>query len=219
VTPNDIILLGAPGAGKGTQAKLLAGELRILHISTGDILRAAVAAGTSLGKAAQAYMDRGDLVPDDLMVDLVAERLHHEDCARGVLLDGFPRTLAQAQALTRVIAEAGRGEPAALAIEVSEDELVRRLSARRTCRACGGTFGVESLPESGACRKCGGEMYQRADDAPEAVAQRLRVYAAQTAPVLGYYRERGSLLCVDGVGSVGEIAERALSALKERRAG
>ena len=214
-----VILLGAPGAGKGTQAKLLVGELHILHISTGDILRAAVAAGTSLGKAAQAYMDRGDLVPDDLMVDLVAERLQHEDCATGVLLDGFPRTVAQAQALSKVLAEAGRGEAVALAIEVPEDELVRRLSARRTCRGCGGTFGVESLPESGACLKCGGETYQRADDAPEAVAQRLRVYAAQTAPVLDYYQERSSLLSVDGVGSVEEIAGRALAALRGRRAG
>ncbi|MBM3472136.1 MAG: adenylate kinase [Armatimonadetes bacterium] len=219
MTPSDIILLGAPGAGKGTQAKLLAGDLQILHISTGDILRAAVAAGTSLGKAAQAYMDRGDLVPDDLMVDLVAERLQHEDCAKGVLLDGFPRTVAQAQALTRVMAEAGRGEPAALAIEVPEDELVRRLSARRTCRGCGETFPVEALPANGACPKCGGETYQRVDDAPEAVGQRLRVYAAQTAPVLEYYRERGSLLSVEGVGSVEEIAGRALAALKGRRAG
>ena len=216
----DVILLGAPGAGKGTQAKLLSQELGILHISTGDILRGAVAAGTPLGKAAREYMDRGDLVPDDLMVDLVADRLGREDCAAGVLLDGFPRTLPQAEALASVLGTMARGEGVALAIDVPDEELVRRLSSRRTCRACAGTFSLDSLPaETSDCPQCGGELYQRADDAPEAVAQRLRVYAAQTKPLLDYYQERGRLIRVNGVGTIEEIAGRALAALRTEGAG
>jgi len=209
----DVILLGAPGAGKGTQAKLLSQELGILHISTGDILRAAVAAGTPLGRSAQAYMDRGDLVPDEVIVGLVGDRLQEADCADGVLFDGFPRTLPQAEALTRVLAEQGRAEPKVLAIEVGEEELVRRLSGRRTCRTCAGIFSLEALSGATACPKCGGELYQRADDAAESVAQRLRVYAAQTAPLLDYYAARGALRRVEGQGAVDEIARVALAAL------
>ncbi|MGQ9732955.1 MAG: adenylate kinase [Candidatus Zipacnadales bacterium] len=213
----DMILLGPPGAGKGTQAQIIAREMGLLHISTGDILRRAVAAGTELGKSAQAYMDRGDLVPDELMVSLVAERLQEEDCKQGVLLDGFPRTLPQAEALTRVMAEASRGEPVVLAIDVPEAELVKRLSGRRVCRSCARTFSMASLPEgSTTCPECGGELYQRPDDAPEAVVQRLHVYAKQTAPLLNYYEERGALIVVNGVGTIGEVAGRALAALRER---
>jgi adenylate kinase len=209
----DVILLGAPGAGKGTQATRISGELGLLHVSTGDILRAAVAAGTPLGKSAQEYMDRGDLVPDEVIVGVVAERLQEADCAGGVLFDGFPRTLPQAEALTQVLAEQGRAEPKVLAIEVAEAALVRRLSERRTCRACAGIFSVDALGGAPECPKCGGELYQRADDAPESVAQRLRVYAAQTAPLLDYYAARGSLRRVDGEGAVEEIARAALAAL------
>lgn len=217
---NDIILLGPPGAGKGTQAEILSGRLGILHISTGDILREAAAAGTPLGQTAKEYMDRGDLVPDELMVDLVEERLQQADTADGVMLDGFPRTLPQAEALTEVMEAGGRGEFVVLAVEVPEPELVRRLSGRRVCRSCGKITHVDGLPAGAtACSECGGEIYQRDDDAPEAVAQRLRVYARQTEPLLAYYEERGNLVTVDGVGDPGQIAERALDALAQRGAG
>ncbi len=214
----DLILLGAPGAGKGTQAKILSQELGLLHVSTGDILRAAVAAGTPLGKSAREYMDRGDLVPDEVIVGIVADRLQEADCAGGVLFDGFPRTLPQAEALTKVVADLGRAEPKVVAIEVAESELVRRLSERRTCRACAGIFSLDSLGGATACPKCGGELYQRADDAAESVAQRLRVYAAQTAPLLDYYAARGSLVRVQGEGAVEEIAQAALAALRSQGA-
>lgn len=213
--PRDVILLGPPGAGKGTQAKIIARELGLLHLSTGDILRAAVAAGTELGKTAQSYMDHGDLVPDKLVVDLVADRLQGDDCGAGVLFDGFPRTLPQAEALTEVLARMDRGEPVVIALHVPQEELVRRLSGRRTCRSCAGVFSVSSLSEGGeTCPQCNGSLYLRADDAPEAVAQRLRVYEAQTAPLLAYYQARGSLRTVDGVGDPAEISRRALSAIE-----
>lgn len=218
--PNDIILLGPPGAGKGTQAEILAGKLNIVHVSTGDILRAAAAAGTPLGNAAKAYMDRGDLVPDDLMVDLVAARLQEDDCADGVMLDGFPRTLPQAEALIRVMQESQRGEPTVLAIDVPEEELVRRLSGRRVCRDCARILHIDTLaPGATECPDCGGEIYQRADDAPEPVKQRLQVYTRQTEPLLAYYEPRGSLVTVDGLGDPGDIARRAVGLLEDRGSG
>ncbi len=165
-------------------------------------------------------MDRGDLVPDELMVDLVAERLQQPDCAAGVMLDGFPRTLPQAAALMGVMDEGERGEPTVLAIEVPEEELVRRLSGRRMCRECGRITHIDSLPPgTTTCPGCGGDIYQRADDAPEAVAQRLEVYARQTAPLLAHYEERGTLVRLHGVGGPEEIAQRALDALNERGSG
>ena len=210
----DVILLGAPGAGKGTQAKILAERLDILHISTGDILRAAVAAGTELGLKAKTYMERGDLVPDDLIVGMVAERLKEEDCANGVLFDGFPRTLPQAEALTKVLAAMGRGEARVVAIEVPEAALVHRLSGRRTCRSCAHIFHLDTLsPGQAECPDCSGELYQRPDDAAEPIRQRLQVYAAQTEPLLAYYAHRGGLSRVDGVGAPEEVAGRSLSAL------
>jgi adenylate kinase len=215
----DLVLLGAPGAGKGTQAQRLSAALGILHVSTGDILRAAVAAGTDLGRLAKGHMDRGDLVPDDVIVGIVADRLAEPDCAAGVLFDGFPRTLPQAAALSEVMVRQDRGEPLAVAIDVPEDELVRRLSARRTCRACAGTFGLDSLADEAVCPKCGGELYQRADDAAESVAQRLRVYSVQTEPLLEYYGARGRLVRIDGLGSVEAIAQRALAAVRGQGAG
>lgn len=217
----DTILLGAPGAGKGTQATALVAEFGLLHVSTGDILRAAVAAGTELGALAKQYMDGGDLVPDDVIIGIVEERLQEQDCAGGVLFDGFPRTLPQAEALAGVCGKLGRGEPTVLAIEVPEEELVRRLSGRRVCRRCAGTYAIDRLPEgSTECSDpdCNGEIYQRDDDAPESVQQRLRVYEKQTAPLLEYYRQRGSLVTVDGTGAPESVAERALSALKGRGA-
>jgi adenylate kinase len=211
----DLILLGAPGAGKGTQAKVLTEELCLLHLSTGDILRAAVAAGTELGEQAKGYMDRGDLVPDELIVGLVAERLRAPDCADGVLFDGFPRTLPQAEALSRVLGEMGRGEAKVVAIEVPEEVLIRRLSGRRTCRDCAHIFHVDTLPAGQAnCPDCGGELYQRADDQPEAIGQRLKVYAKQTEPLLAYYDQRGGLFRLDGTGDPQAVAERTLAALR-----
>jgi len=211
----DTIMLGAPGAGKGTQAKILSQELGILHVSTGDILRANVAGGTELGAKAKAYMDRGDLVPDDLIVDMVRARLQEDDCAHGVLFDGFPRTLPQAEALTQVLQETGRGEARVVAIEVAEEELVRRLSGRRVCRGCGHISHVDSLPPGQVtCPDCGGELYQRSDDSPEPIRQRLQVHAKQTEPLLEYYGSRGGLLRVDGTGPPESVAERALTALR-----
>jgi adenylate kinase len=210
----DIILLGAPGAGKGTQAEILSQALGVLHLSTGDILRANVAAGTELGAKAKAYMDQGDLVPDGVVVDMVANRLREADCAHGVLFDGFPRTLPQAEALTRVLEEMGRGKARALAIEVGEEELIGRLSGRRVCRGCARIFHVDSLPAGQAtCPDCGGELYQRSDDSPEPIRQRLRVYAKQTEPLLAYYESQGGLSRVDGTGTPERVAERALAVL------
>jgi len=210
----DIILLGAPGAGKGTQAEILSQGLSLRHVSTGDILRANVAGGTELGTQAKAYMDRGDLVPDGLIVDMVRARLQEDDCAKGVLFDGFPRTLAQAEALSQVLQETGRGEPRVVAIEVPENELIRRLSGRRVCRDCGRISHVDSLPaEQVTCADCGGGLYQRSDDLPEPIRQRLQVYAKQTEPLLAYYESRGGLLRVDGTGTPEGVAQRALAAL------
>jgi adenylate kinase len=209
-----VVLLGPPGAGKGTQAQIIAGHLGVPAISTGDIFRANVSGQTELGKEAKVYMDRGDLVPDDLIVGIVADRLQAPDCANGVLFDGFPRTLPQAEALSRVLGEMGRGEAKVVAVEVPEAELIRRLSGRRTCRGCAHIFHVDSLPEGqAACPDCNGELYQRDDDQAEAIAQRLRVYAKQTEPLLEYYDRRGGLVRVDGTGDPQDVAARARTGL------
>jgi adenylate kinase len=217
----DLILLGPPGAGKGTQAAVLTREGGLQHVSTGDILRAAVQAGTELGRSAKQYMDRGELVPDDVIIGIVGERLQDGDCAHGVLFDGFPRTLAQAEALSELMGGLGRPEPAVLAIDVPSEEIIRRLAGRRVCRTCGGTYNVESLPEGTTeCPKadCEGELYQRDDDTPEAVAQRLTVYEEQTQPLLTFYGGRGSLTMVPGTGSPDQVAQRAVAALSGRGA-
>jgi adenylate kinase len=211
-----VILLGPPGAGKGTQAAVLTREAGLQHVSTGDILRAAVQAGTELGRSAKAYMDRGELVPDGVIIGIVEERLTHDDCAGGVLFDGFPRTLPQARALGELMDRLGRAEPLVLAIDVPSEEIIRRLAGRRVCRKCGGTYNVESLPEGTTtcpAEGCDGELYRRDDDAPDAVAQRLRVYVEQTEPLLTFYRERGALTLVPGTGSPDEVAHEALEAL------
>ena len=190
----NIVLLGAPGAGKGTQAQKLVKEFGIAHISTGDLLRAAVKAASPLGKKAKSYMDEGKLVPDQLVIDLVKERLGADDAQEGFILDGFPRNTAQAVSLDSELAEMGKPLDAALLVDVEAEVIVRRLSSRRTCKACGytGTAADE------ACPRCGGEMYQRADDNPETIQRRLDTYAEQTSPLVEYYRGHGILKVVDG---------------------
>lgn len=197
----NIVLLGAPGAGKGTQAQKLVEEFGVAHISTGDLLRAAVKAGTKLGVKAKSYMDDGQLVPDKLVVDLVTERLDADDAQKGFILDGFPRNTAQAVTLDSALAEMGRSLDAALLVDVKPDVIVKRLSSRRTCKECGYTApaGVDSCPS------CGGEMYQRDDDKPETIQKRLDVYENQTAPLVEYYRGKELLKSVDGDRPVDEV--------------
>ena len=197
----NIVLLGAPGAGKGTQAQKLVAEYGIAHISTGDLLRAAIKAGTKLGQKAKGYMDEGKLVPDELVIDLVKERLEADDAQKGFILDGFPRNTAQAVTLDSELSAMGRTLDAALLVSVEPDVIVERLSSRRTCRSCGYTApaGVDTCP------RCGGDMYQRDDDKPETIQHRLDVYQSQTAPLVEYYRGHSILKEVDGDRPVDEV--------------
>ena len=197
----NIVLLGAPGAGKGTQAQKLVEEFGVAHISTGDLLRAAVKAGTKLGVKAKEYMDAGQLVPDKLVVDLVKERLAADDAKKGFILDGFPRNTAQAVTLDSALADKGLSLDAALLVDVKAEVIVERLSSRRTCRDCGytATAGVD------VCPSCGGEMYQRDDDKPETIQNRLNVYESQTAPLVEYYKGKGLLKAVDGDRPVDDV--------------
>lgn len=197
----NIVLLGAPGAGKGTQAQKLVEEFGVAHISTGDLLRAAVKAGTKLGVKAKEYMDAGQLVPDKLVVDLVKERLAADDAKKGFILDGFPRNTAQAVTLDSALANMGLSLDAALLVDVKAEVIVERLSSRRTCRDCGYTApaGVD------VCPSCGGEMYQRDDDKPETIQNRLNVYESQTAPLVEYYKGKGLLKAVDGDRPVDDV--------------
>jgi adenylate kinase len=213
-----VVLLGPPGAGKGTQAKLLQEKFQGCQISTGDILRKAVAEQTPLGKEAASYIDRGTLVPDDVILNLVAERIQEADCANGFLLDGFPRTVAQADGLQQILKSLGQKLDGVLSVQVPQQVLVERLSGRRTCKDCGAMYHVTFSPskKNGVCDHCAGALYQRNDDSPETITTRLKVYENQTAPLVNYYRERGLLREIDGVGSVEEIHERVLRALGER---
>ena len=210
-----IILLGPPGAGKGTQAKLLIERLGIPQISTGDMLRAAVKAGTPLGEEAKAYMDRGGLVPDAVIIGLVRERLQVPDCSRGYILDGFPRTAAQAEALETTLKDLLLSLDHALCLEVPSEDLVSRIAGRRTCRNCGAMYHLRFSPSKrkGVCDACGGETYQRDDDREETVRQRLLVYEEQTAPLIRFYDGRGLLRRIPGTGEIAEIFARMVKSL------
>lgn len=210
-----LVLVGPPGAGKGTQAQFLAAELAIPKISTGDIFRANVGDGTDVGEEAKKYMDSGDLVPDELTVAMVRDRLAEEDAADGFLLDGFPRNVPQAETLDEMLAEMGEQLAVVLELVVDDDEVVRRLSGRRTCRDCGHIWHVDFDPPSreGVCDSCGGELFQRDDDKAETVRHRLEVYAAQTGPLIAYYAERGILIGIDATGPVDDVTYRAVEAL------
>jgi adenylate kinase len=212
-----VIFLGAPGAGKGTQARRLAGETGVPQVATGDMLREAAAAGTPLGREAKRYMDSGALVPDEVVIGLVDERLARADAATGYVLDGFPRTVAQAEALDGLLGRRRQELDRVIFFDVSRPELIRRLTGRRICRKCGTTFHMVSAPPraAGRCDVCGGELYQREDDAEATVARRLDVYETQTAPLLDYYRRRGLLVRVAGEGAMEDVADRIRKAVKE----
>ena len=200
--PLDIVLLGAPGSGKGTQAERIAPAFDVPHISTGDILRAAVKRGTPMGLAAKRYMDAGDLVPDDVVIGIIRDRLGEPDTGGGFMLDGFPRTLEQAAALDDMLTGAGRALGLVLQIDVPEEELVQRLAGRRACRHCGRGYNVVFDPPKveGVCDACGGDLFQRDDDNEDTVRNRLAVYRSQTEPLIGYYRDKGVLATVYGGG-------------------
>lgn len=212
-----LVLLGPPGSGKGTQAKMLTEKYGVPQISTGDILRAAVAGGTPLGREAKTYMDRGALVPDDVVIGIVRDRLTKPDCQSGYLLDGFPRTVAQAEALTHMLKELGVPLPIVVSLDVTEEELIRRLAGRRTCQACGESFHLEFHPPrvKGICDKCGGNLVQREDDQEETIRRRLQVYREQTEPLIGYYQSQGLLKAIKGLGETGEVFARISRVLEK----
>ena len=202
-----LVLLGAPGAGKGTQAKMFIDKFGIPQISTGDLLRAAVKDGTELGKEAKGYMDRGELVPDSVVLGMVKERLASDDTKKGYILDGFPRNTSQAQALDGMLSEMGMALEAALSVDVPFDALMKRLTGRRTCKACGQMFNIYFNPPKveGVCDKCGGQLFQRGDDREDTIKKRLEVYQDQTAPLIDYYQGKGILKRVGGTGDIDAI--------------
>lgn len=202
-----VIMLGAPGAGKGTQAKKIAAKYHVPHISTGDIFRANIKNGTELGKKAKTYMDQGLLVPDELVVDLVVDRVNQEDCVDGYVLDGFPRTIPQAEALDKALAALGQKVDYAINVEVPDENIVTRMGGRRACVGCGATYHLEYAPtkKEGICDTCGRELILRDDDKPETVTKRLNVYHEQTQPLIDYYNQAGILKEVDGTVDIEEV--------------
>ncbi|MFR8548386.1 MAG: adenylate kinase [Lachnospiraceae bacterium] len=202
-----IIMLGAPGAGKGTQAKMIASKYQVPHISTGDIFRANIKNGTELGKKAKEYMDQGLLVPDELTVDLVIDRLSQDDCSRGYILDGFPRTIPQAQALDGALAKRGEKMDYAINVDVPDENIVTRMSGRRACTGCGATYHIVHNPskKGDICEVCGETLILREDDKPETVHKRLSVYHEQTQPLIDYYTEQGILKTVDGTQDMNDV--------------
>lgn len=211
-----IVLLGGPGAGKGTQAERLSETLQIPQVSTGDLFREHLKGETELGLLAKGYMERGELVPDEVTVGMVRQRISREDCARGAILDGFPRTVAQAKALDALLADLGLELAAVPYIKVPEDILLARLAGRWTCRGCGAMYHQLFSPpqEAGICDRCGGELYQRPDDAPETQKHRIEVYFEQTAPLINFYRDRGLLVEVDGRPGIDEIQAELLNIVR-----
>ena len=204
-----LVLVGPPGAGKGTQAVFLAEHYSIPHISTGDIFRANLKAGTPLGQEAKSFMDRGELVPDSVTNAMVKDRLTHDDVANGFLLDGFPRNVVQAEVLRAILAEQKSPLDAVLELNIADSEIIERLSSRLTCRGC----GAPAPATAQTCAICGGELYQREDDKAEVIARRLEVYNEQTAPIIAFYRGEGLLITISATGAVSEITERATTAL------
>ncbi|MBP3825576.1 MAG: adenylate kinase [Butyrivibrio sp.] len=202
-----IIMLGAPGAGKGTQAKMIAEKFGIPHISTGDIFRANIKNGTELGKKAKEYMDKGQLVPDELTVEILLDRVAADDCKNGYVLDGFPRTIPQADVLDKELTKLGDKVDFAINVDVPDENIVRRMSGRRACLKCGATYHIEHIPpkQEGICDKCGSELVQRDDDKPETVQNRLSVYHEQTQPLIDYYNKKNILKSVDGTKDMQEV--------------
>jgi len=211
-----LILLGPPGAGKGTQAKKLVGKFGIPQISTGDILRAAVKNGTPLGKEAKAYMDKGELVTDAIVVGIIRDRLQEEDCKKGYILDGFPRTVPQADELKKALSGMGQSIDAVLSIVVANDELMKRLTGRRTCKECGAGYHLlfKAPKTEGVCDQCQGPLFQRDDDKEETIKNRLSVYNDQTKPLIDYYTKEGSLVDIEGTGSIDAIFDRICSVIE-----
>ncbi len=212
------VLLGPPGAGKGTQAVRLVEKYEIPHISTGDIFRKNIKEGTELGKKAQEYMNAGALVPDELVVDLVKDRLQQDDCKNGFLLDGFPRTIFQAEKLDEFLSESNQKMDIVINLKVEKEALIKRLTGRRVCKDCGASYHIVNVPpkKEGVCDICGGELIQRKDDNIETVENRINVYEEQTAPLIGYYKEAGSLVDFDGEASLDEVFDAIVQAIGEQ---
>ena len=210
-----VVFLGAPGAGKGTQAAEVAKALKLAHIATGDMFREAQKKGTKLAMEAKSYMDRGMLVPDEITIKMVLERISAPDCKNGVIFDGFPRNLAQAQALDKAMAEQSKAIDKVVYIKVSEEELLKRLGGRWICRQCQTPYHEVASPPKvrGKCDDCGGDLYQRSDDVPETIEERLKVFFAQTSPLIDYFTKAGKLLEVNGEGGMDEIKQRILNAI------
>ena len=210
-----IIMLGAPGAGKGTQAKQIADKYSIPHISTGDIFRANIKNGTELGKKAKQYMDQGALVPDELTCDLVMDRIQQDDCKNGFVLDGFPRTIPQAEALDAALGKINEKMDYAIDVDVPDENIVNRMSGRRACLNCGATYHLISIPSKveGICDRCGSEIVLREDDKPETVQKRLKVYHEQTQPLIDYYKNQGILKSVDGTQPMDEVFKAIVTIL------
>ncbi len=213
-----IIFLGAPGSGKGTQAAYVAQELNLVHIASGDLFRQAVERGTKLGMQVKSYMEKGVLVPDQITIRMVLECISAPDCEAGVIFDGFPRNLKQAEVLDKALVQKAKAIDKVVYIKVPEEELIKRLSGRWICRNCQTPYhAIDSPPKVwGRCNKCGGELYQRCDDTAEVVKKRLEVYFAETAPLIDYYNQADKLLEIDGEGSVDEVGNRIIAALHER---
>jgi len=211
-----LILVGPPGAGKGTQAVHLAAHFKIPHISTGDIFRANLKNGTELGKQAQSYMDRGELVPDSVTNEMVRARLGNSDVANGFLLDGFPRNTNQAKVLDGILTDRNMPLDAVIELSIEKAEIIKRLSGRRTCRNCSATFHIdfEKPKQPGICDKCNGALYQREDDKEEVIARRLEIYAEQTEPIIAYYQKSGILKKVSAVGEVSQITQKVIASLR-----